>query len=178
MTVFNTKYQTLYGMQLDDWTKSWGGVSYNTYLTEQSDYFNGNLNNTATTDADDIRFLYPKAPSNTYYLDGLLEGFFTVYNADGGSTATFTSYTAYLKYTEDASDSEVTIESFANTVSDSIGTTSYGVYPIMMFLEHEEIPKATRLLLHINIVHSGGDLEFSHANDDTNHDLMVRIPFF
>jgi len=177
---FDTRKVTLNGIQMDDYTKSWGGVNYNTFLMENYPELIADYNSTATTDADTIRFLYPIAPDNVYVIDGVVDGAIVLYNAHAADSTTLTSITTTLKKTADVPSSEVTLGSQANTVSDTILKEAYATYPINFSVDGSDTAKHVKedelLLLYLELSHSGGDLEFSHANDSTNKDLIINIP--
>lgn len=177
---FDTRKLTLYGIQMDDYTKSWGGVNYNTFLMQSYPELIADYNFTDTTDADELRFLYMVAPDNVYVIDGLVDGAVTFYNAHAGDSTTLTSITTTLKKTADVPESEVTLGTQTNTVSDTILKETYATYPFFFSVDGSNTAKHVKedelLLLYFSISHSGGDLEYSHANDSTNKDLIINIP--
>lgn len=177
---FDTRKVTLNGIQMDDYTKSWGGINYNTFLMQSYPELIADYNFTDTTDADEIRFLYMVAPDNVYVVDGVVDGAVTFYNAHATDSTTLTSYTVSLKKTDDVASNETTLGAMTNAVGDTILKTAYGTYPIHFNVDGSDTDKHIKadelLLLYISIAHTGGDLEFSHANDSTNKDLIINIP--
>ena len=177
---FDVKKLTLNAMQMDDYTKSWGGVDYNTFLFESWPTLIADYNVTATTDADSIRYLYPIAPDTKYVIDGLVEGAIVFYNADAGTASTLTSFTVSLKKTDDVPSNETTIGTVTSTVSDSIAAETYGTYPFYFSCDGSDTDKHVGadelMLVYVEISHSGGDLEMSHASDSSNQDLIITIP--
>lgn len=174
--VFTTQKQTFYGIQMDDWTYTWAGLDYNNYL--MSEMINENLNYTATTDNDAIRYLMPFSPASSYVIDGLVEGFFCVYNADTGTASTFNSYTISLKKTKDVPSAEETLGTMVNAVADTVAVSSYAYYPIYFWVDEKEIDAEDELLLlYMTMDFTNGDLEWSHANVTDPYDLTVKIPF-
>ena len=178
--VFNTQKVTLYGIQMDDYTKSWGGVNYNTFLMGSFPDLIADYNSTDRTDADELRFLYMIAPDNKYVIDGVVDGAVVFYNAHAADSTTLTSYTVSLRKTGDLPSSEVTLGTMTNAVGDTILKETYGTYPIHFNVDGDDDDKHVGedelLLLYISIDHTGGDLEFSHANDTANKDLIINIP--
>jgi hypothetical protein len=177
---FDTKKLTLYAIQMDDYSKSWGGISYNTFLMDGFPELCADYNITETTDADSLRFLYLTAPDNVYVVDGVVDGAIVFYNAHAADSTTLTSITTSLRKTADVPSSETTLGSQANTVSDTILKEAYATYPFYFTVDASDDDKHVKegelLLLYIEISHSGGDLEFSHANDSLNKDLIINIP--
>ena len=177
---FDTRKLTLYGIQMDDYTLSWGGVNYNTFLMDSFPELVADYNFTETTDADTLRFLYMVAPDNVYVIDGTVDGAIVFYNAHAADSTTLTSITTTLKKTNDVPSNETTLGSQTNTVSDTILKETYATYPFFFDVDGSDTDKHVIenevLLLYIEISHSGGDLEFSHANDTSNKDLIINIP--
>jgi len=175
--VFTTQKRTYYGVIIDDYTKTWGGLDYNTFLMDE--IVNENLNYTDTTDADDIRFLLPFSPASSYVIDGVVEGFFAVYNAHAADTSTLNSYTVSLKKTADVPSAETTLATMSNTLSsETIAKETYGYYPIYFDVDQKTVDAEDELLLlYLSMDFTDGDLEWSHANDSANIDLEVSIPF-
>lgn len=177
---FDTKKLTLYAIQMDDYTKSWGGVNYNTFLMGNYPELCADYNITDTTDADTLRFLYMVAPDSVYVVDGVVEGEVVFYNAHAADSTTLTSFTVSLRKTGDVPSNETTLGTVTSTVSDTILKETYGTYPFFFSVDGSDIAKHVTadelLLVYLEISHSGGDLEFSHANDSTNKDLIINIP--
>jgi hypothetical protein len=141
------------------------------------DIVDANLDYSSTTDADTLRFIYMESPANAFVIDGIVSGFFVVYNADASNSSTLDSYTVSLRSTPDASSSETTLGSMTNSVSKTVGTESYYYAPIYFDVDEKDIGNDEKLLVYLSISHTSGDLEFSHANDSTSPDLQIQIPF-
>lgn len=177
---FDTKKLTLYGIQMNDYTKSWGGIDYNTFLMGAYPELCVDYDFDERTDIDTLRFLYMVAPDNVYVVDGVVDGAIVFYNAHAADSTTLTSITTSLRKTGDAPSSETTLGSQANTVNDTIVKETYATYPFFFDVDGSDTTKNVKedelLLLCVEISHSGGDLEFCHGNDTANKDLIINIP--
>lgn len=165
---------------MNDYTKSWGGVNYNTFLMDAYPELCADYDYTGTTDADTLRFLYMIAPDSVYVVDGVVDGEIVFYNAHASAAATLTDFTVSLRKTEDVPSNETTLGSVTSTVSDSIAAQTYATYPFFFSVdgsdENKHVTINELLLLYLAINHTDGDLEFSHTNDSTSKDLIINIP--
>jgi hypothetical protein len=177
---FDTRKLTLYGIQMDDYTKTWGSIAYNTFLMDGYPELVADYNVTETTDSDTLRFLYMVSPDNVYVVDGVVDGAIVLYNAHASDSTTLTSITTSLRKTDDTPSNETTLGTQTNTVSDTILKETYVTYPFYFSVDGSNtdlhVKEDELLLLYFSLSHSGGDLEFSHANDSSNKDLIINIP--
>ena len=119
------QYQTYYGIHLNHHEETWGGNTYNKILVKE--YPHEDLSTTDTTDATSITFLLPQMYMYKYYLDGITEGWFTLYNQDTSNSATLDSFTVSLLKTEDVPNDETTLGSKTMSLSsnNTINASSY-----------------------------------------------------
>jgi len=171
------QYQTYYGIHLDHHEEVWGGNTYNKILVKQ--YLNADISTTDTTDATSITFLLPQMYMYKYYLDGMTEGWFTLYNQDTSNNATLDSFTVSLLKTEDVPNAEVALGSKTMNLSsnNTISKSGYLKVPIFIYLDKQVVEAGNKLLLRLEISTTGGDVIFYHANDSSNEDVKIKIPY-
>ena len=171
------QYQTYYGIHLNHHEETWGGNTYNKILVKE--YPHEDLSTTDTTDATSITFLLPQMYMYKYYLDGITEGWFTLYNQDTSNSATLDSFTVSLLKTEDVPNDETTLGSKTMSLSsdNTINASSYLKVPIFIFLDKQVVEAGNKLILKLEVSTTGGDVVFSHANDSTNQDVKIKIPY-
>lgn len=172
-----TQKRVYYGINLEHHDYSWGGVTYNELL--MTEFPNSNLEYTELTQDTSISFLYETLIQNVFHIDGIADGHFTLYNSHASGTATVTAFTATLKKTEDAPSSESTLGSVTETIStkNTIAPGAYLTLPINIPISHEEVGSDEKLILYIEYTSTGGTVNFSHANDSSDVDVRIRIPY-
>ena len=171
------QYQTYYGIHLDHHEEIWAGNNYNKILVKE--YLNADVSTSDSTDATSITFLLPQMYMYKYYLDGVTRGWFTIYNQSTTDDATLDSYTVTLLKTEDVPNAEVTLGSKTMSLSsnNSIPTTSFLKIPVFITLDKQVVEAGNKLLLKLEISTTGGDVVFYHANDSSNEDVKIKIPY-
>jgi len=171
------QYQTYYGVHFNHHEEVWAGNTYNKLLVKE--YPHQDISTTDTTDATEISFLLPQMYMYKYYLDGVTDGWFTLYNQDGSNSATLNSFTVSLIKTQDVPSAEVVLGSktMSLTSNNTINASSYIKIPIFITLDKQVVEAGNKLILRITIDTTGGDVVFSHANDSTNQDVKIKIPY-
>ena len=171
------QYQTYYAISLTHHSETWGGVTYNKILVKE--FPDSYLKSIDTTNAASANFLYPMLYKNRYYLEGQAEGHITLYNSHVSNTATVTAYTVSLKKTKDVPSSEDTIGTYTKSIStdNSVATTSYLTLPVYMNISKSLVDASEKLILHIEYTSTGGTMNVAHANDSTDIDIKIKLPY-
>lgn len=172
-------YTTYYGVDLNHYSDTWGGVTYNKILVKE--YPNEFLSTVSNTlDDDSITFMYPTLYKNKYYLDGVAEGHLSIYNQHSTTTYQVTDFTVNIKKTDDVPNNETTIGTYTKTLSanNDVPPEDYLTLPIYINIEKQIVNPSERILLNLEITHNGGnDVGFSHWNDSSIPDLKIKIPY-
>jgi len=173
-------YQTYYGVYLNHWSDTWGGNTYNEMLVKE--YPNEYLSTTSVSIVSDITFMYPSLYKNKYYLDGQMEGHFTIYNQSSTTSYYVSSYTVELKKTNDVASNETVLGTYSNTISsnNTVPPEDYLTLPIYMNIEKQIVNPNERLLLNITFTETGGTytyVGFSHWNDSSIPDIKIKVPY-
>jgi len=174
------QYQTYYGVYLNHWSETWGNTKYNEILLKQ--YPNEYLSTTSVSTASDITFMYPSLYKNKYYIDGFVEGHFTLYNTHSTTTYTIIGYDVKLYKSKDIDNKEVEIGGFSNILTDNntIAPEDYLTLPIYFNVSQSLVVEDERLLLYMSFIESSGtytNIAFSHYNDSSIPDLQIKIPY-
>ena len=178
-------YETYYGIKLEHYTYSWGGITYggpNTihYGILVKEFPDEYLVSVPTTDANSMSFLYPRPIVPKGYIDGTAEGHFSVYNVHSSTTSTVTSYTVALKKTNDVPSNETTLGSYSATLSTAseVLPEDYLNLPFYIQLVEQELNAEEKLILYITWHGTDEDnLCFSHENDSNIIDIKIKVPF-
>jgi hypothetical protein len=168
-------YKEYYAIHLDHYSTVWAGNTYNKILvTEFPDL---NLVSTVTTYASSAKFVYPRIITNKCYVDGVAEGHITLYN-NSTSTATTTNYTVTLSKTEDVPSTETTLGTYSKTIStgNTLTSKSYLTLPFYINIDKKPLNENEKLLLYIAHT-STGSMCICHANDSSNIDVKIRVPY-
>jgi len=181
-------YETLYGVYLQDLTYSYGAGQFvdTNYILTKDYYDEGDMTTDYTTLAagsNTIKFLYPHWIKKQYYIEGVIEGQFTL--------SCLNDYDTLISY-------EVKVMKVDDTgFTDQIGTTgvkipsnlsftwysNYNVgteivYPFSIEVSPEKkMLDKERIYVEITIVATSDFLIFYHTNDATWQDLKIAIPF-
>lgn len=169
-------YKEYYGIHLNHYSTVWGGNTYNKIMV--TDYPDANLVSTVTTMSGSARFLYPRVITNKCYVDGVAEGHITLYNT-GSTTTTCTYYSVSLIKTDDVPSNETTLGFYSATISsDNSMTTSsrYLTLPFFMSINKQVLNENEKILVYITHT-SGASVCISHANDSSNVDIRIKVPF-
>lgn len=174
------QYQTYFGVSLNHWSETWADTVYSEVLLKE--YPNEYLSTTSNSTVSSITFMYPSLYKNKYYIDGFVEGHFTLYNTSSTTTFTITGYDVTLYKTEDIDGNEVEIGSFSNIISsdNDIAPEDYLTLPIYFNVSQALVEENERLLLTLSFVESSGSythVAFSHWNDSSIPDLKIKIPY-
>jgi len=171
------QYQTYYGIHFNHHEEIWAGESYHKILVKE--YPHEDLSTSDTTEGTTISFLIPQIYMYKYYLDGMSEGWFTLYNQDPSDDATLENFTASLIKTPDVPGADVVLGSktMTPTIDNIIGHNSYLKVPIFIYLEKQVVEAGNKLILSLDIDTDGGDVVLSHANDSNTVDVKIRIPY-
>ena len=172
-----TQYQTYYGIHLDHYSETWGGNEYNKMLTKS--FPNVNLISTATSStASEIKFLYPTLYKNVYYLDGVANGHITLYNKSTSTATSVTAYTVSIKKTDDEPGNETTLGSYTNSITtdNSLPTHNYLTLPVFVDITKQVVNEGEKLILSISVT-GGDDICLSHANDSSDIDIKIELPY-
>ena len=174
--------QTYYAIHLEHFSLDWSGDIYDTLLVKDfpSEYLSGDY----SQDVRELAFIYPSMYSAKYYLDGIAEGYFSVFNSSTGTddTGTVSSYTVTLESTPDAVGEETTIFTITRTVStaNSVASSSYLSLPIYAPIDAKLVNADEKLILTLSFTGtqpSSGYLGIACANDATNIDNLIKIPY-
>lgn len=168
-------YKTFYGVHLNHWTESWGGTDYNKLLVKE--YLDDDVLTTDTTAASSITFLYPTLIKSSYYLNGKTSGHFKIYNQNSSSTQTLNSYTVTVKKIDNAGTS-TNLATHTETISGGyeVPSQTYLALPVFVSLSKAEVNPNEKLAVTFEI-DGDSDLVFSHANDSSTNDVMIKLPF-
>jgi len=174
--------QTYYAIHLEHYSLDWSGEIYDTLLVKEfpSEYLEGDY----SQDVRELSFIYPSMYSAKYYLDGIAEGYFSVFNSSTGTddTGTVSSYTVKLETTPDSAGAETTIFTITRTVStaSSVASSSYLSLPIYAPIDAKLVNADEKLILTLSFTGtqpSSGYLGIACANDSTNIDNLIKIPY-
>lgn len=174
------QYQTYHGVYLDHWSEIWADVEYNEVLLKS--YPNEYLSTTSNSICSDITFMYPSLYKNKYYIDGFVEGHFSLYNTSSSVTYTIVGYTVTLYKTKDIPNTEEELGSFSNiiSVSNTLPPEDWLTLPIYFNVSQALITENERLLLTLTFTESSSSytyIAFSHWNDADIHDIEIKIPY-
>jgi len=169
--------QTYYGVHLDHVNEIWGGNTYQKVLVQ--DYPFEELVSTPSTAASTVDFLYPHLIKNRYYLDGVAEGHFTVYNSHATNNMTVTAYTVTLLKTDDVPSNTETIGGYSNSISSNnvVAAKNFLSLPVFMNISKGFVDENQKLILRINVTSSDGTLCICHDNDSVYEDVKIILPF-
>jgi len=171
------QYQTYYGIHLNHHKEVWAGNTYNKILVKE--YLHEDLLTSDITDDTRISFLIPQMYMYKYYLDGMGEGWFTLYNQDTNNDATLNSFTVSISKTKDVPNAEIILASktMSLTTDNTIAASTYLKLPIFAYFEKQVVEAGNKIILTLEIDTTGGDVVFSHANDSNTVDVKIRIPY-
>jgi len=176
------QYQTYSVVHLNHYDITWAGIAYNKILVKDfpSEYL---VTEDYTCDVSHTaEFLYPVSVLNKYYLDGLAEGMFSIYNESTTTAYDVTAYVINIKKSPDVGGGDETLGTYSNTISsdNSVPTEDYLSLPIYINIDHKLVEEDERLLLEVSYTCAGdtlGDTGIAHANDRTNADGYIKIPY-
>jgi hypothetical protein len=176
------QYQDYYAIHLEHYSLDWAGETYDTLLVKEfpSEYLEGDY----SQDTRELSFIYPSMYANKYYLDGIAEGYFSVTNTSttNDDTGTVQSYTVKLESTIDNAGEEQTIFDITRTIStgNSVASSSYLSLPIYAPIDKKLVGANEKLILTVSFTGtqpSSGYLGIACANDSTNIDNHIKIPY-
>jgi len=169
-------YKTYYAIHLNHYSTAWAGNTYNKILV--TEFPDENLVSTVTTNATSADFLYPRLITNKTYLDGVAEGHITLYN-NGSTTTTVTNFTVSLKKTDDVPNNETVLGSYTKSISadNNIASSNYLTLPFYMPIDKQTLNENEKLIFHIEYTTDSSDLCISHANDSSNIDIKIKVPY-
>ena len=174
--------QTYYAIHLEHFSLDWSGDIYDTLLVKSfpSEFLEGDY----SQDVQTLSFIYPSMYANKYYLDGIAEGYFSVFNSSTGTgdTSKVTSYTVTLESTPDAVGKETTIFTITRAIStaSSVASSSYLSLPIYAPIDAKLVNADEKLILTLSFTGTqpiAGYLGIACANDATNIDNLIKIPY-
>ena len=110
-----------------------------------------------------------------------MEGHVSIYNSDSSVTYYCSSYGVELRKTEDVPSSEVVLGSSHRTISSAsaIQPEDYLTLPVFINIDKALIEPNERLLFrfYFNLSTSTDACGVAHANDSSNVDMMIKIPY-
>jgi len=181
-------YETMYGIYITDWNWTYGGGFFNgVHYTLTKEYLSEGCITEDYTQLDTgtnvIYFLYPHWIKKVYFVEGVVEGQFTVSCTD--SNATLTSYKIRLmKIDNDGNTEEI---GTTDTIVPSSRTFSWDatydvgdeiVYPFYITVSPEvKVEDEERLYVELTIISVNDSLILYHSNDATWEDFKISIPF-
>lgn len=184
-------YETMFGIVLEDWSWTYGnGFFTNIHYMLTKDYLNEACYTTDYTTLSNgsnvIMFLYPHWIKKQYYIEGVVEGQFTI-SIISGLQGTVTSYKIRLMKVDDLG----TIDEIGSTgtivpvnnfyaYDPGLGVGDEGVYQFYMTVSPEKkVLDKERLYVEITLVVDGtlGVMCLYHSNDSTWEDFKISIPF-
>ena len=172
------QYQTYYAMDLDHIGESWGGNTYTKILAKE--YPDEALKSTASTQSNDVTFLYQTAFKNVYYLNGVAEGHITLQNCHAADTATITTYTVTLQKTKNVAGGLSTVASYTRSISANNTIAATGAelrLPVYMDISKQTISDDNKLLLKITYESTDGTVYVKHELDSNDPDIKLKIPY-
>jgi hypothetical protein len=177
------QYQTYYGIHLVHYEHDWGAVSYNKILSKSLPVGDDFLITTDYTVGHTASFIYPLKYLNAYYLDGLLEGWFSIYNSTSTVSLDVDSYTIKLQKSDNVPNNITDLATYTYTLTGNktVNKEDYITLPIYMEIDHKLIEENEKLILRIEITASGDTtpyLAIAHANTTTGGtDMQIKIPY-
>ena len=180
-------YKTYYGIHLNHYSYTWGGVTYNKLLTQ--DYPSDELISTASTQSTTTDFLYPRLVGNPTYIDGVAEGHITLFNSNSSTSVTLDNFTVTLYKTDDIPNNESTVGTYSlvpsgdniiwktGEVSDDGTKSDTLVLPVYMPISKKKVDVDEKLYLTISYSSTGGTVWIGHYNGTDPDDIKIKIPY-
>ena len=170
-------YQTYYGVHLHHWTEPWGGTNYNKFLVK--DYLDADVySSPSTTGASAITFLNYGVYKNVYYLDGVAEGHFRLYNNHASDTTSLTSFTVTIQKIDDAgTTTDLAAHSETLSSPSSIAAGQFVALPVRLNIDKAKIEADEKLALKLEISGGNDKLVFYHDNSSSNNDIEIKLPY-
>jgi hypothetical protein len=181
-------YETMYGIYTVDWKWSYGlGLFTNTHYSLTKEYINEGCNTVDHTHlasgSNTLLFLYPHWIKKQYYIEGVVEGQFTL-SCDTANSV-LTSYRVRLMkvnslgVTDWLGDTNVITPTTVNFTWDgTLGVGDEWVYPYYMNIDVEKkVLDDERLYVELTIVVADTKMILYHSNDATWEDFKISIPF-
>lgn len=174
-------YETFYAINTDYWGWTHGSFADHKKILVK-EYINEACNCTETSTASTTsEFLYPHHISETYFIEGVIEGHITI--ACSSATSTVTSYRVTVcKVNKNTDKTELYTTGWV-TVDDTLewdSTYSIGeeaVYPFWIDAwEEQELGENDRIYVKVEVSGSN-ELILWHSNDSTWQDIKITIPF-
>ena len=176
------QFQTYYVINLNHYAMPWGGSTYSKIMTKDfpSEYLVADDYTLDGTKA--AAFLHPVSVLNAYYIDGLAEGHFSIYNESTVTAFAVTAYVATLKKTPDVPGAASTLGAYSGSISsdNDVLTEDYFTLPILINVDHELVEAAERLILELSYTCATDTFNatgIAHANDSANIDGQIKVPF-
>jgi len=175
-------YQTYYGIYLNHYENTWGGVVYNSILTKELPFAEDMVSSEDySSEVTDMTFMYPTLYMNKYYIDGTCEGHVSIYNEHSTTTYYCSSFTVELRKTDDVPSNSTTLGSYTHTLSTAsdIPPEDYLTLPFFIPITEELVEESERLLFRFYFDDtSSGSCCIAHANTTTGGiDLQVKVPY-
>lgn len=172
------------GIKYDDWEENFATFANHQYLLVR-DYISDGCNCSDTSSISDsnvYEFLYPFNIAKRYFMEGRIEGEFTL--AASGATSFVTDYTVTVWKINDETNTSTqlattnvrTVDTTLAWDSDlSVGDEIVYHYWIEL-LDEKEITENDRLFIRIEVTGSN-TLVLYHENAGSFEDVWVKLPF-
>jgi hypothetical protein len=181
-------YETLYGVRINDWGWDYGsGVFSNEHNTLTKDYLNEGCSTedwtqVASSGSSSFVFLYPHWIKKQYYIEGVIEGHFSL-SCNGGDDQLNEYRVRLMKVDDIGNISEIASTGYKPLVVVftwdavlSVGTERVVPFYITVSPEAKMLDKE-RLYLELIINTDDNHMILYHSNDSTWEDLKISIPF-
>lgn len=176
------QFISFFGVELDDWTETFGTFASTHYFMLR-EYESDACSWVSSSEASDThKFLYPFDIERIYFLEGTAKGQIVLFPST--CTSTVTDYRVTIcKVHEDNTETELGSTGWRNVNDTITWNTPLSipddeiVYPFKIHISPErKLTEKERLFLKIE-VHCNYCTHLGHANDATWEDVRIDIPF-
>jgi hypothetical protein len=180
-------YETLFGIYLNHWGWTYGsGEFVDSLYTLTKEYQNEGCLTTdftaCSSGSNTIRFLYPHWIKKKYYIEGVVEGHFTV-SCDGDDDELVEYQIRLMKVDDLGNISEISstgykLLNYALNWDAGLGVGDEIVIPFYITISPEvEMLDKERIYVEITVNADDDYLVLYHSNDATWEDFKISIPF-
>jgi len=180
-------YETLYGIYVNHWKWTYGsGEFVDAHYMLTKEYLNEGCLTTDYTSisagTNTFKFLYPYWIKKKYYIEGEVEGHFSIAaNTDDGTIETYELKVMKvddLGNTSQIGTTGVITLNYTLTWDAGLSVGDELVVPFFIDITPEiEMLDRERIYVEIIIVSTAGNLILYHSNDATWQDIKISIPF-
>lgn len=171
------QYQTYYGIHLNHWTETWGGVNYKKLLVKDTPDIECVSTVTSPCISSTVSFIMPELVIGKYYIDGIASGHFHLYNM-GTSAHTVSSVSVTLCLVNSIGSIR-DIGMYETTLSYSIVSLDIIAIPFYINIAKAEVLENEKIVLFIQCDVSSSNILYYHDIEpsDGSMDVLIKIPY-